>query len=80
MMTEPDVFGVEQNKKTRNYRIFFVCGTTKLFLGDGILTENASNALESDTFFFAFEELKVLMGDKEFLEHLEACLAFGGDE
>lgn len=79
-MVTLDSFGVERNKKTKYYRIFFTHNTTKLFLGDEILTENASNALESDTFSFVFEELKKLMANKEFLEHLEACLAFGGDD
>ncbi|NCD00338.1 MAG: hypothetical protein EOL95_11660 [Bacteroidia bacterium] len=80
MLVTLDSFGVEQNKKSKLYRIFFISGTTKLFLGDEILTEDATKALEADSFSFAFDELSSLMKDADFMLHLEACLAFGGDE
>ena len=73
-------FGIEQNKKNNMYRIFFISGSTKLFLGDEILSEDATKALETDSFSFAFDELSSLMKDADFMLHLEACLAFGGDE
>lgn len=73
-------FGVEQNLKTKQYRIYFLSDTLKLFLGDEILTENSDKALETDDFSFAFEELTKLMNDEDFMEHLESCIAFGGDD
>lgn len=72
-------FGVEQNLKSKMYRVYFLSDTLKLYLGDKIVTENTDKALETDDFSFAFEELNKLMNDKDFLEHLEACLALGGD-
>jgi len=72
-------FGVEKNIKTNLYRIYFLSGTLKLFLGDNIVTENASEALETDDVSFAFDELGNIMSDKDFIEHLESCIAFGGD-
>ena len=73
-------FGVEQNLKNKQYRIYFLADTLKLFLGEEILTENSDKALETDDFSFAFDELKKLMNDEDFMEHLEACIAFGGDD
>ena len=72
-------FGVEQNLKSKLYRIYFLADTLKLYLGDSIITENPLEALETDDMGFAFEELTNIMQDEEFLEHLEACIALGGD-
>lgn len=73
-------FGVEQNLKSKLYRIYFIADTLKLYLGDEIITEEASKALESDDILFVFEELKNIMGDDDFVAHLEKCIAFGGDD
>jgi len=72
-------FGVEQNLKSKQFRIYFLAETMKLYLGDNIITENATLALETEDIFFAFDELKKIIEDSEFLEHLEACVALGGD-
>ena len=72
-------FGVEQNIRTNMYRIYFLFGTLKFFLGEDIITEDATLALETEDMEFAFDELKQIMKDKDFLDHLEACSVLGGD-
>lgn len=73
-------FGVEQNIKTKQYRIYFLADTMKLYLGEEIITENPLKALETDDPSFAFRELSSLIDNKDFIEHLQACVALGGDE
>lgn len=72
-------FGVEQNLKSKQYRIYFLSDTLKLYLGEDIITEEVSKALETDDILFAFDELNTIMQDKDFKEHLESCIALGGD-
>jgi len=72
-------FGVEQNLKTKLYRIYFLSDTLKLYLGEDIITENPTEALETEDISFAFEELYNVMQDDDFLTHLKACIALGGD-
>ena len=70
-------FGVGSDKLGDMFHIYFLSAHTakKLYLGEDVLTEDLSEALQTDDMKFIVEELGNLLSDDVFMEYLagELC-------
>jgi len=70
--------GIESDNLGDEFMIYFfsVFNARKLYLGDGMLTEDRCKAIKADSASFATEELGKLLGDDEFMNYLEMEMVF----
>ena len=67
-------FGIGSDKLGDKFHIYFlsVHNARKLYLADGELTEDLSQALQTDDMNFIAGELATLISDDDFMEYLES--------
>jgi len=59
------------------YHIWFISTSNiKIFLGEDMLTEDRSQAIETDNMDFALSEMSDLLKNQDFIDELETYLLF----